>query len=76
MPRHQRHERLRVWRSAMEMAKAVYRFTGALPESERFGLTQQLRRFASQFPATSPRVCHVVQIAISGLVGYLIRCNF
>lgn len=33
-----------VWQRAVEMSLAVYRLTAAHPESERFGLTNQLRR--------------------------------
>jgi four helix bundle protein len=40
------HEDLRVWRSAMDLAARVYRFTTALPEEERFGLRSQMRRAA------------------------------
>jgi len=41
-----RHERLEVWRKAVDWAKEVYAVTGAFPESERFGLTVQVRRAA------------------------------
>ena len=33
-----------VWQRAIELTVAAYRFTGSLPASERFGLTNQLRR--------------------------------
>jgi four helix bundle protein len=33
-----------VWRRAIEMTIAVYRCTGAFPDTEKFGLTNQLRR--------------------------------
>lgn len=33
-----------VWQRAMQLCVAVYRLTAAFPESERFGLTNQLRR--------------------------------
>ncbi len=35
-----------VWQRAVELSLAVYRFTSKFPESERFGLTNQLRRAA------------------------------
>src|SRR5580658_7453236 len=33
-----------VWQRAVELTLAIYQFTGAFPSSERFGLTNQLRR--------------------------------
>ena len=33
-----------VWQRAVELTVATYRFTGSFPASERFGLTNQLRR--------------------------------
>ena len=38
--------KLSVYAEARELAVAVYRFTIAFPVSERFGLTQQMRRAA------------------------------
>lgn len=37
---------LKVWRNSVDLAKAVYQFTGYLPTDERFGLTSQMRRCA------------------------------
>jgi four helix bundle protein len=37
---------LEVWQAAMDLASSVYEFTKAFPESERFGLTTQMRRAA------------------------------
>lgn len=33
-----------VWQRAVELSLAVYKLTAAFPESERFGLSNQLRR--------------------------------
>ncbi|MGD0735654.1 MAG: four helix bundle protein [Terracidiphilus sp.] len=33
-----------VWQRAVQMAVAVYKLTSSFPDSERFGLTNQLRR--------------------------------
>ncbi len=33
-----------VWQRAVELTLAIYQLTGAFPSSERFGLTNQLRR--------------------------------
>ena len=38
------HERLYVWKKAIEFVVAVYRATDSFPRDERFGLTSQLRR--------------------------------
>jgi four helix bundle protein len=51
MVRHNRHKRLRVWRSGMRLAKSVYRYTEQLPSTERFALTQQIRRSAVSVPS-------------------------
>src|SRR6185503_16766154 len=35
---------LTVWHAARRLAKAIYQLTALLPESERFGLSSQMRR--------------------------------
>ena len=37
---------LRVWQRAVEMTTAIYALTATYPSSEKFGLTNQLRRAA------------------------------
>jgi four helix bundle protein len=44
-------ERLQVWQRAHELALVSYRLTAALPDAERFGLTDQIRRAAVAIPA-------------------------
>jgi four helix bundle protein len=45
------HERLEVWRDAMDLVEAVYGFSSRFPDSERFGLVSQIRRAAVSIPA-------------------------
>jgi four helix bundle protein len=40
------HERLEVWRMAVEFTVSVYKATDSFPGDERFGLTSQVRRAA------------------------------
>ena len=42
---------LLVWQRARVLAVEAYRLSEAFPESERFGLTSQVRRAASSIPA-------------------------
>ena len=39
------------WQRGMELAQAVYGATARMPESERFGLTNQMRRAAVSIPS-------------------------
>ncbi|WP_149194256.1 four helix bundle protein [Luteimonas suaedae] len=45
------HERLEVWRDAMDLVETVYRFSSAFPDTERYALTGQLRRAAVSVPS-------------------------
>ena len=45
------HERLEVWRDAMDLVEATYQFSAEFPDSERFALTQQMRRSAVSVPS-------------------------
>ena len=42
----QSYQDLKVWNIAMQLALEVYRITEPFPQSERFGITSQLRRAA------------------------------
>jgi len=45
------HKKLDVWQIAMSLVAEVYRITETLPASERFGLTNQIRRAAVSIPS-------------------------
>ncbi|MCX6349484.1 MAG: four helix bundle protein, partial [Candidatus Aureabacteria bacterium] len=40
------HEKLEVWKKAMNLCTEVYRVTDKFPSSEKFGLCSQMRRAA------------------------------
>ncbi|MEN6357727.1 MAG: four helix bundle protein [Armatimonadota bacterium] len=42
---------LRVWQTGMNLVESVYRITQALPKSELYGLTGQMRRAAVSVPS-------------------------
>jgi len=42
---------LKVWRKAMDLTIESYRATARFPDSEKFGLTSQIRRAAASVPA-------------------------
>jgi len=45
------HEKLDVWKKAIDFVVAVYKVTEGFPKEEKFGLTSQLRRAAVSIPA-------------------------
>uniref|UniRef100_A0A832EKX8 Four helix bundle protein n=1 Tax=Desulfacinum infernum TaxID=35837 RepID=A0A832EKX8_9BACT len=48
---HRPHKRLDVWKVSMELCQDVYRLTELLPDSEKYGLTAQIRRAAVSVPS-------------------------
>ncbi len=46
MPPKPTHESLDAWKIAIDFAVEIYRLTDKLPATERYGVTQQLRRAA------------------------------
>lgn len=44
------HKSLIVWQKSKELTIRVYKRTNTFPESEKFGLTNQIRRAASSIP--------------------------
>ncbi|NCT67493.1 MAG: four helix bundle protein [Rhodanobacteraceae bacterium] len=45
------HQRLEVWQDAMTLVEMVYTCSSRFPDSERFGLTAQIRRAAISVPS-------------------------
>jgi four helix bundle protein len=45
------HEKLDVWKKAIDFVVAVYKVTEGFPKEEKFGLTSQLPRAAVSIPA-------------------------
>lgn len=45
------HERLNVWKKAVDFVVEIYQGAEQFPKDERFGLTSQLRRTAISIPA-------------------------
>lgn len=45
------HEKLEVWQDAMELVIEVYRYTGKLPATEKFGLVSQMQRASVSIPS-------------------------
>lgn len=44
------HKKLKVWNESISLAKEIYRITDTLPDSERYGLSAQMRRAAVSIP--------------------------
>jgi four helix bundle protein len=46
-----RHRDLLAWQHAIRLVKGIYLFTSGFPDSERFGLSAQMRRAAVSVPS-------------------------
>ncbi len=40
------HKNLNVWKKSMDLVESIYKMTQTFPESEKFGLINQMRRAA------------------------------
>ncbi len=45
------HRRLRVWQNSIELVKVIYQLVCHLPSTERFNLSEQMRRSALSIPS-------------------------
>ncbi len=52
-----RFKDLEIWRLSREFCSAIYNITSVYPESEKFGLTNQLRRASVSIPANIAEGC-------------------
>jgi four helix bundle protein len=51
------HKDLEVWKEAMDLVIAIYRFSDVFPDSEKYALAQQLRRAAVSVPSNIAEGC-------------------
>ena len=45
------HKDLEVWKKSMDLVETIYKLTQTFPDSEKFGLTSQMRRSAVSIPS-------------------------
>ena len=45
------HKDLEVWKKSMDLVALVYQLTNDFPDTEKFGLTNQLRRAVVSIPS-------------------------
>ena len=45
------HKELDVWKKSMDLVEFIYKFSNSFPDSEKFGLTSQIRRAAVSIPS-------------------------
>jgi four helix bundle protein len=45
------HKKLEVWKKAIDFVTKIYKSTELFPDSEKFGLTSQIRRSAVSIPS-------------------------
>jgi len=45
------HKDLDVWKKSMDLVESIYKLTQSFPDSEKYGLTSQMRRAAVSIPS-------------------------
>lgn len=45
------HKDLDVWKKSMDLVESIYKITQIFPDSEKFGLTTQMRRAVVSIPS-------------------------
>ena len=45
------HKDLEVWKKSMDLVESIYQLTNDFPDSEKFGLTNQIRRAVVSIPS-------------------------
>ncbi|CAM4307437.1 four helix bundle protein [Flavobacterium terrigena] len=45
------HKDLEVWKKSMDLVESIYQMTNDFPDSEKFGLTNQIRRAVVSIPS-------------------------
>ncbi|NCT77044.1 MAG: four helix bundle protein [Chitinophagaceae bacterium] len=53
----QDYKKLKVWQQAHQFVLTIYKISGSFPDSERYGLQNQLRRSAYSIPANIAEGC-------------------
>ena len=70
------HKDLDVWKKSMDLVETIYKLTQKFPESEKFGLTSQMRRCAVSIPSNiaegaarkgDKELIHFLHIALGSL---------
>ena len=70
------HKDLDVWKKSMDLVETIYKLTQAFPDSEKFGLTSQMRRAAVSIPSNiaegaarkgDKELIHFLHIALGSL---------
>jgi four helix bundle protein len=70
------HKDLEVWKKSMDLVETIYKLTQTFPDSEKFGLTSQMRRSAVSIPSNiaegsarkgDKELIHFLHIALGSL---------
>lgn len=70
------HKDLDLWKKSMDLVETIYKLTQAFPDSEKFGLTSQMRRAAVSIPSNiaegaarkgDKELIHFLHIALGSL---------